>query len=127
VEQEKWRKGYCPICGGLPDFAFLDKEAGARWLMCSRCDYQWLFKRLECPYCGSQDPDTISYYSDDNQLYRVYVCEQCKRYLKSIDLRQAEGDVLLPLERIVTSDLDVQARNNGYFAFSNPAQSSDAR
>ncbi|MBA7684397.1 hypothetical protein ES703_92792 [subsurface metagenome] len=40
VDQELWRRGYCPICGGRPDFAFLDKERGARWLLCGRCERQ---------------------------------------------------------------------------------------
>jgi FdhE protein len=115
VEQEQWRKGYCPICGGLPDFAFLDKENGARWLICSRCDSQWLYKRMGCPYCDSQNINKTSYFSDDNEIYRVYVCEQCKCYLKTIDLRRAESDIILPLERIVTADLDEQVNKRGYF------------
>jgi len=36
VDQERWRRENCPICGGKPDFAFLDKERGSRWLLCSR-------------------------------------------------------------------------------------------
>jgi formate dehydrogenase maturation protein FdhE len=115
VEQEQWRKGYCPICGGLPDFAFLDKENGARWLICSRCDSQWLYKRMGCPYCDSQNMNKTSYFSDDEEIYRVYVCEQCKCYLKTIDLRRAKGDIILPLERIMTADLDEQVNKRGYF------------
>ncbi len=46
VDQELWRRGYCPVCGGSPDFAYLDKGKGARWLLCSRCDAEWLFIRL---------------------------------------------------------------------------------
>ena len=114
VEQKLWRRGNCPICGGKPDFAFLDKEKGARWLLCSRCDAQWLFQRLRCPYCGNQNQETLAYFTDDEELYRLYVCEECKGYLKSIDLRKADSEVLLPLERILTLDLDNQAHEAGY-------------
>jgi len=114
VDQERWRRQYCPVCGGPPDFAYLDKDAGARWLLCSRCDAEWLFQRLQCPYCGSQDQSALAYFTDDEGLYRLYVCEQCKRYLKAIDLRQTESEILLPLERLLTFELDVQARGKGY-------------
>ena len=114
VEQERWRRGYCPICGGKPDFASLDKERGARWLLCSRCDAQWLFQRLQCPYCDTQDQDALAYFTDDDGLYRLYVCQQCQSYLKAIDLRRTEAETLLPLERVLTVDMDRQGREKGY-------------
>lgn len=114
VKQENWRRGYCPICGGNPDFGFLDMERGARWLVCSRCDAEWLFQRLQCPYCGTTDQNVLSYFTDDEGLYRLHVCEQCKHYLKTIDLRQAKTEVLIPLERLFTLDMDTQAREQGY-------------
>jgi len=114
VDQERWRRGYCPVCGGNPDFAFLDEERGARWLLCSRCDAEWLFQRLECPGCGTQDQNDLAYFTDDKGLYRLYVCERCKRYLKAIDRREAKSEVLLPLERWYTVDMDRQARERGY-------------
>jgi len=114
INQERWRRKYCPICGGSPDFSFLDKERGSRWLLCSRCDTEWTFQRLECPYCGTQDQKALAYLTDDEGLYRLYTCEQCKRYLKAIDLRQAKAEVLLPLERFYTLDMDSQAREQGY-------------
>jgi len=114
VKQEGWRRDYCPICGGNADFGFLDVERGSRWLVCSRCDAEWLFQRLQCPFCGTTDQNALSYFSDDEGLYRLYVCEQCKHYLKTIDLRQAKSEVLIPLERLLTLDLDKQAKENGY-------------
>ena len=114
VDQKHWRREYCPICGGSPDFAFLDKELGSRWLLCSRCDTEWTFQRLRCPYCGTQDQNVLAYFTDDKGLYRLYVCEKCKRYLKAIDLRQTEAEVLLPLERFNTLDIDRQAQEQGY-------------
>lgn len=114
VNQEVWRRGYCPICGGSPNFAFLDKERGARWLLCSRCDAEWLFQRLECPYCGTQNHSALAYFTGDEGLYRLYVCEHCRCFLKAVDLRRAGREVLLPLERFLTLDIDHQAREKGY-------------
>jgi FdhE protein len=116
VPQEQWYKRYCPVCGGEPDFAFLDKERGARWLLCSRCNAHWLFVRLTCPFCDNQDMNTLAYFTDDESLYRLYVCEKCRRYIKAIDIRKTETEVLLPLERILTLDLDRQAYESNYKA-----------
>lgn len=114
VNQERWRRERCPVCNGKPDFAFLDKERGARWLLCSRCNAEWLFQRLQCPYCGSQNQGDLSYFTDDKEVYRLYVCEQCHKYIKAIDLRHTESEVLLPLERVLTLDMDIQAQEKGY-------------
>jgi FdhE protein len=118
VDQERWRRGYCPICGGSPDFAYLDEERGSRWLLCSRCDTEWIFQRLQCPFCDTQDQNDLAYFTNDEGRYRLYVCEHCKHYLKTIDLRQAKSEVLLPLERLYTLDIDRQAREQGYQAYS---------
>jgi FdhE protein len=114
VDQESWRREYCPICGGRPDLAFLDKERGSRWLMCSRCDTPWLYQRLQCPYCRTQNPDALAYFTDDSGMYRLYVCEQCHRYIKAIDFRCSESEISLLLERILTLDMDRQAEEKGY-------------
>ena len=116
VDQDLWRRRYCPVCGGKPDFAYLDKERGARWLLCSRCDAEWLFLRLVCPYCGTQNQDALAYFTDEEEsyLYRLYICEQCRTYIKAVDLRRSEADVLLSLERMMTLDMDRQAQEKGY-------------
>ena len=114
LDQEAWRRGYCPVCGGNPDFAYLSRDTGARWLLCGRCDTEWLFQRLQCPYCSNSDQNRLSFFADESGRYRLYVCESCHRYLKAIDLRQTKGEVLLPLERLETVDLDVQAQDKGY-------------
>ncbi len=114
LKQDLWRRRHCPICGGKPDFAFLDKERGGRWLLCSRCDTEWLFQRLECPYCGTQNQKVLAYYTDKTGLYRLYTCQKCHTYIKCIDLRKTAAEVLLPLERILTTDLDRQGVEAGF-------------
>jgi FdhE protein len=114
VSQERWKRGYCPVCGGAPDLALLMEEAGARYLVCSRCNSQWLYRRLGCPFCHTTDHTKISYYPSDDELYRLYICQACQRYLKTIDLRQARRRVLVEVERITTIDMDAAARQEGY-------------
>ena len=115
VDQESWRRSYCPICGGNPDFTSL-KEDGTRWLFCSRCDAEWLFSRIGCPYCGTRNQETLGYFTDEGQpgLYRLYVCDECHTYLKGIDSRVSGAEVFLPLERVCTLDLDRQGQEKGY-------------
>ena len=114
VTQELWRRKSCPACGGTADFAYLEAEAGARWLMCSRCSLEWLFQRLQCPYCGTQKHESLSYRTNSQGIYQLYTCEECRCYIKAIDLRRAAPEVLLPLERVLTADLDRQAVGAGY-------------
>jgi FdhE protein len=115
IEQESWRRNVCPVCGGKPDFTSL-KEGGTRWLFCSRCDAEWLFSRMECPCCGTRDQEALAYFTGEEQpgLYRLYVCENCRTYIKGIDSRLSDADVLLPLERVRTLELDRQAQEKGY-------------
>ena len=112
-KQESWRRGYCPICGGDPDIAYLEKDVGERWLMCSRCDARWRFQRLECPFCSNQDSKLMPYFIDKKDTYRLYVCDNCHTYIKTVDLRNA-ADAYLPLERLLTLDMDRQGQEKGY-------------
>ena len=116
INQGVWRRRTCPVCGGKPDFAFLDKERGGRWLLCSRCDTEWLFQRMQCPYCDAQSQKSLSYFTNDQGLYRLYTCSECRSYIKAIDLRKASAEVLLPLERFLTAGIDRQALEAGYKA-----------
>jgi FdhE protein len=114
VEQEHWKRGYCPVCGGAPDFASLEAESGARHLLCSRCSSKWLYPRVKCPFCTTTDHTKLFYYPSEDGVYRLYVCQACRRYLKTIDLRQVQREVLLPVERITTVAMDAAARSEGY-------------
>jgi FdhE protein len=114
VDQERWKRRYCPVCGGAPDFACLDDESGARHLVCSRCSSRWIYRRLECPFCGTNDHTKLSYYLGEDEAYRLYVCNACRRYLKAIDLRKVGYQVLFPVERLKTVGMDVAAQQEGY-------------
>jgi FdhE protein len=116
IHQELWKRGYCPVCGGRPDFALLEGEAGARHLLCSRCRSQWLYKRLQCPFCDNTDHTKLLYYLSEDEVYRLYICQACKHYLKAIDLRQATHRVILAAEPLLTIAMDLAAQEQGYKA-----------
>ncbi len=111
---EQWDHGYCPVCGNSAGLAFL-AENGGRVLVCDFCRHQWPFKRILCPSCGNTDSKSISYFfSEEEQTYRVYTCDACKKYIKTIDLRRMTRPFYPPLESIVTTHLDFQAQEMGY-------------
>ena len=114
VDQTRWKQSYCPVCGGAPDFATLDAKSGARRLLCSRCSSQWAYRRVGCPFCETSDHAKLMYYPSEDGVYRLYVCRACRRYLKTMDLRETARKVLLPLERITTVTMDVAAQQEGY-------------
>lgn len=115
LTEVNWRKCRCPVCAGEPNFAYLDKDEGVRWLICSRCRAEWRYTRLACPFCENKDPSKLKYYpAGENQIYRLYVCELCLRYLKAIDLRKTGVDNGFLAEPILTWSLDLAAREKGY-------------
>lgn len=111
---DKWLHGYCPVCGDEPVMAKLAGDIGQRHLYCGLCETEWLYYRVGCPFCGNQDPGTLSFISFETLgRYRVYLCERCKSYLKTIDERIC-GEVDLFCEDIATVDLDKLALQEGY-------------
>jgi FdhE protein len=114
VDQEKWWRNYCPICGSEPFLAEFKKD-GARFLVCSCCGYEWRFHRLKCPFCENNDHEKLRYFytEKEGRAYRIDVCEKCKRYIKTVDTNEV-GEVIPPLEDIGTLHLDVLAQNEGY-------------
>jgi hypothetical protein len=107
-----WKQATCPICGGRPNFSILDEEAGARKLMCSRCASLWGTPRVSCPFCAAGEKAT--FYSSEDDLYRLYVCPECKHYLKAVDLRKARRVIIPMVERLLTVGMDLTARQEGY-------------
>lgn len=111
---EHWHKGNCPVCGGRPNFALLEKESGGRYLYCGFCEIKWRFQRLGCPFCYSNESQFITVEGMDK--YRVYICEECRGYIKTIDEKKAGEEVVnLFWEDIKTISLDLLAVSEGYF------------
>jgi len=119
VDQERWWKGYCPICGSEPYIAELKNEGGtegARFLVCSSCNFEWRFNRLKCPFCENQDHEKLRYFytEKEGRACRVDVCEKCKRYIKTIDTQAVDEEVIPLIEDIGTLHLDILAQKEGY-------------
>ncbi len=112
LELADWAQGYCPVCGGRPNFSLLEEERGARRLMCSRCNALWPYSRVGCPYCGSREKQT--YYPSEDGVYRLYVCPDCDHYLKTMDLRGVFRQVHPEVERLLTVGMDLAARQEGF-------------
>ncbi len=118
------QKGYCPICGNLPDMAFLDQD-GRQFLHCCFCGHEWKAKRIGCVYCGNNGKDMQHYfYNEEEKEYRVNLCDHCRQFIKLVDLRQMNREFFPNLEMIATLHLDMQAREKGYThesPYKNPA------
>ncbi len=114
VDNGHWGRARCPLCGGQPDIAYLGKKSGERHLLCARCDTDWQFQRLGCTFCNNLDKASYGYYPGENNAYRLYVCNQCQRYLKTLDMRDVMGERLLMVERVATIGMDISALQAGY-------------
>jgi FdhE protein len=115
LDLEGWLKGECPLCGSAPQMALLRDEGGKRYLQCSFCGYQWRWERIACPSCNNKDFNLLHYlYAEDEEAYRVDLCDQCKGYIKTVDSRKLDYEPYIDLEDIVTIHLDILAVEKGY-------------
>jgi len=112
IPPNAWHREFCPVCGGKPSFAALTSDRAPRTLMCPRCFGEWNYNRIGCPFCNDRDSQT--YYPSDDGRYRLYVCETCRRYLKTADARERGLDLCLPVANLVTVSMDLAAREKGY-------------
>ena len=106
----------CPACDARPQLAVLrpEGEGSARWLQCSFCLREWLFRRLICPWCGEEDKEELPHYSDASlAAVRVDACDTCHRYLKAVDLT-IDGHAVPLVDEVALSVLDVWAHEHGY-------------
>jgi FdhE protein len=108
-----WNHGHCPVCGSAPRLADLSGEGGKRRLHCSLCETAWSYPRLRCPFCENDNRKELSYLrAESEQGIRVDLCSRCNNYLKTMDLREIAGPVILPLDDVATWHLDIIAGKN---------------
>ena len=113
-ESENWLRGYCRVCGNAPGISILDDQ-GIHYLYCSFCWHQWPIARGKCPFCSKPDrSDHHYFYSETENGYRVDVCDRCKKYIKTVDMRNTSHRVYAPLEMVSSLHLDIQARELGF-------------
>jgi FdhE protein len=108
-----WTHGFCPLCGGEPDFSVIT-PAAERHLICSRCTLHWNFAPLTCPHCNNSDRTRITSFATPDGQYRVYACDVCHRYLKAYDGRRASRPVMHIVDTVATLPLDAAAMQRGY-------------
>jgi FdhE protein len=89
--------------------------SGRRRLHCELCGTEWLYARIGCPFCGSEDQDRLGYLeAEGEEGFRVNLCEACRRYLKTVDRRVLVTPAPLDLEHLATLHLDLIAAERGY-------------
>jgi hypothetical protein len=113
MELGEWRQPTCPLCGGEPEFAYIN-PAAERLLICGRCTGQWRFDPITCPYCENSDRTRITSFTSRDQRYRLYACDVCHRYLKAYDGRDGGRPAMLAVDSIATLPLDAAAIQRGY-------------
>jgi FdhE protein len=110
----RWHKGYCPVCGSMPELSFIKGEEGQRWLRCALCGHSWRFFRPSCPFCENEDQENLLiYFIDGREQEKAEVCEKCGRYLVCIDLRGKRDESVLEVAAIGMVHLDVLAQEKG--------------
>ncbi len=113
LDLNQWTYGHCPVCGSAPKLADLSGEGGKRSLHCSLCETVWTYPRLKCPFCENDNKKDLSYLRAENEAgLRVDLCSRCGHYLKTIDLRELAGPVIVPLDDVATWHLDLVAQKN---------------
>jgi FdhE protein len=115
IAKYKWEEGYCPICGKEPKIGEIKEEEGMRYLFCNQCGVEWSYQRIKCPFCGNEEQQTLAYFTvEEDERYRVDVCNECKRYIKIVDFRESKEEANLDVEDIATLHLDILANEEGY-------------
>ena len=110
-----WKKGYCPICGSWPEVSFIRGHDGKRSLRCSFCGHEWGFSRLLCPFCENDDQTKLElFYSEDRSFERAELCQECKKYIVSLDTRNMASDPAPEVAALGMIYLDVLAQEKGF-------------
>jgi FdhE protein len=106
----------CPFCGSKPQLAILRPEGdGAkRFLLCSLCATEWLYRRVICPNCGEENKDHLPVFSAQEFDYvRLHACNTCHTYIKAIDLSK-NGNAVPVVDELATVSLNLWAQENNY-------------
>jgi FdhE protein len=112
--EERWGHGHCPTCGALPPCAQLapGESARVRFLSCGCCGTRWRYRRIGCPFCGTEAQERLAILEVEGEAeLRIDVCNECGGYLKTYT---GEGDEELFLADWPTLHLDVLALQRGF-------------
>ncbi len=116
VDNGRWLRAICPVCGSEPKFAELRGEdlAASKYLHCGFCGWAWPARRLACHFCDNKDHNRLQTLIIENHLQcKLEVCDVCRRYVKVVDSKEFIG--LIPeIEVLITPHLDLAAMGRGY-------------
>jgi FdhE protein len=113
IDLADWSSGQCPVCGSWPGLAELGEGDKPRSLYCSLCETPWPFPRFKCPFCGNDQPGSLSYvYAEEEKDLRVDLCERCGQGIRTLDARHHAAPVIPILDELVISHL-AMAANGG--------------
>jgi FdhE protein len=112
----RWNRGDCPVCGAWPTLAEARGLERARRLRCGRCGSDWSFDWLRCPYCDTQEHESLDSLVPESSLdtRKVEACRTCRGYLKSMATLAPLGPEDVLVEDLATVPLDVAALKRGY-------------
>jgi len=121
VGREEWTGRACPACGDVPQCSAIVEESGGflqgapRYLVCGRCAGWWAFARAVCAYCGEDDSTRLgAFVAEGLPWARIDVCDTCRGYMKTFDLREdGARDVIPIVDDVATLSLDVWAHEEG--------------
>jgi len=125
LEDTSWSGLGCPVCGSSQAISELCKpkqngskdtaEGAERILHCSFCGSEWRVARLGCTFCRNTDAESLKYlYIEGDDGYRIDVCEECKKYIKTVDSSSISHEVVPAVEDMATLHLDIIAGEEGY-------------
>ncbi len=110
--------GICPVCGHWPGMAYLVGKKGTRRMSCICCGTNWTFKRMVCSFCLTTDKEKLGYLNIEGEdEVSAYVCENCRRYLKTVrvDLEYVDLTNGKPLiDYLNASFIDIAALQKSY-------------
>lgn len=110
----------CPYCGGRPQLSYFGVSGEAlltapRHLLCSICSQSWVYPRMVCAGCGSDDTAKLPIFADTDQFanVRADACEVCHRYLLTVDL--PKDPMAVPnVDELAALPLDLFVRDRGF-------------
>jgi formate dehydrogenase maturation protein FdhE len=113
LEQSLWQRAFCPVCGGAPLIGKYRQTDGLWVVECSLCHTGWNIQRVGCSVCDGSQGSLDYLYLEEDPSRRACYCRECKRYIKTVDLRDGGEEALLPLENIISMRLDEAAQGEG--------------
>ena len=119
IELKNHVSGFCPVCGHDASISYLTEKEGKKIMACIHCSSYWLFRRLKCSFCLTEDKNALGYLNiEDEKEVSAYVCDKCRMYLKTIRIKDDDNVYAVKWRAIIdylsSGDIDIAAIQNKY-------------